>query len=157
MILDSSDEVAYQYFGGQPSLDRMVKLCGLTDLVARGWSWSLTEMSARDAARLGECIYSGHAASPEWTAWIVDKMRHVRGQGDFGVRELFQDRTTVATKNGWYGWEGKWYVNCLAVTDQWVIAIEQQWPYNGGDLQYGINLANPVCKSVANQVLRLNA
>lgn len=157
MILDSNDDVAYSYFGGQASLDRLIGMCKLTEMVERGWSWSLTEISARDTARMGECIYSGRATNPQWTAWIVDKMRHVRGQGDFGVRELFQDRTTVATKNGWYSWEGKWYINCLAITDKWVIAIEQQWPYSGGGLQYGIDLANPVCKSVANQVLRLNA
>jgi hypothetical protein len=157
MIVDSNDQVAYQYFGGQPSLDRLVHTCGITDIVYRSWSWSLTEISARDAVRYGECIYSGKATSPEWTAWIVDKMRHVRGDGDFGPRELFPDRAMVATKNGWYFWEGKWYVNCLAVTDDWVISIIQEWPYAGGDLLYGIGLANPICKSVADQVLRLSA
>ena len=157
MILDSNDQMAYTYFAGQPSIDRLISACGLTDVVGRGWSWSLTQMSARDSVRYGQCIYTGHATTPQWTAWIVDKMRHVRGDGDFGPRELFPDRTIIATKNGWFDWEGKWYINCLAVTDKWTIAIMQQWPYAGGDLLYGISLANPVCKLVANQVLRLNA
>lgn len=157
MILDSNDQVAYQYFSGKPSLDRLIETCGLTDMVERPWSWSLTQMSARDAALMGFCIYSGKATRPEWTTWIVDKMRHVRGDGDFGPRELVSDRTQVATKNGWYNWEGKWYINCLAITDKWTISILQQWPYAGGSLKYGISLANPTCKSVANQVLRLNS
>jgi hypothetical protein len=157
MIVDSNDQAAYKFFGGQASWDRLIKTCGLSELVPRSWSWSLTEMSARDAVRMGACIYLGMATTDQWTAWIVDKMQHVRGDGDFGPRELFQDRTKVATKNGWYYWQGKWYVNCLAVTDDWAIAILQQWPYQGGTLQFGINTANPVCKSIANQVLRLNA
>lgn len=157
MIVDSNDAAAYQYFGGQPSWDRFVKTCGITDIVFRSSSWSLTQISARDAVRYGYCIYSGMATTPQWTDWIIDKMRHVRGDGDFGPRELFPDRTKIATKNGWYNWQGKWYVNCLAFTDDWIIAVLQQWPYTGGNLQYGISLANPVCKSIANQILRLNA
>jgi hypothetical protein len=156
MIVDSNDQAAYKYFSGQPSWDRLIRTCGLSELVPRSWSWSLTQMSARDAVRLGYCIYSGMATTPQWTAWIIDKMRHVRGDGDFGPRLLFQDRTIVATKNGWYNWQGKWYVNCLSITDDWAISTLQQWPYEGGTLQYGIGLANPICKSVADQVLRLN-
>ncbi|HEY6021457.1 MAG TPA: hypothetical protein VIY48_16590 [Candidatus Paceibacterota bacterium] len=156
MIVDSNDQVAYQYFGGQASLDRMAKTCGLTDVVERSWSWSLTEVSARDAVRLGECIYGGKATTAAWTAWIVDKMRHVQGLGDFGPRELFIERTQVATKNGWYDWEGKWYINCLSITDGWVISTIQQWPYTGGPLSVGIAQADPVCDSVAIQVLKLS-
>lgn len=156
MIVDSNDQAAYQYFGGQKSFDRLIKTCGLTDLVVRSWSWSLTEMSARDAVRYGYCIYSGMATTDAWTTWIVDKMRHVRGDGDFGPRELFPDRTKIATKNGWYNYQGKWYVNCLAITDDWAIAVLQQWPYQGGDLLYGISLANPTCKSIASQLLRMS-
>lgn len=156
MIVDSNDQVAYQYFTGQASWNRLVKACGLTDVVFRSWSWSLSEMSARDAVRFGGCIYSGKATSQKWTDWIVDKMRHVRGEGDFGIRELFQDRTQIATKNGWYNWEGKWYVNCLAVTSNWSISVIQQWPYAGGDLKYGVSLANPTCKIIASQVLKLS-
>lgn len=157
VIVYSDDELARKYFGEHDSFVRFKKTCGIANMVERSWSWSLTEISARDAVLYADCIYSGKATSKRWTAWIVDKMKHVKGDGDFGIRELFQDRTQVATKNGWFFWEGKWYVNCLAVTSKWAISVLQQWPYTGGDLQYGIGLANPVCKSVANQVLRLNA
>lgn len=157
MIIDSDDQIARKYFNEQESWDRFTKLCGISDLVARSWSWSLTEMSARDAVLYADCIYSGKATSKKWTDWIVDKMKNVRGDGDFGVRELFQKRTDVATKNGWYFWEGRWYVNCMAVTDKWAMAVLQQWPYKGGDLKHGISLANTVCKSVADQVLKLNS
>jgi len=156
MILDSSNGPASEFFGGQPSWDRLVKTCGLTDLKARDWSWSTTGMSARDAARYGFCIYSGKATTPEWTAWIVDKMRHVRGQGDFGPRALFKDRTEVATKNGWENWQGYWYINCLAVKGDWSIAILQRWPYSGESYEEAIRQAEPVCNSIASQVLRLS-
>lgn len=156
MIMDNNDEMAYKYFGEGSSLKRFVKACGITDIVYRNWSWSLTEISARDMVRYGACIYNGDATSDKWTDWIVDKMRNVRGDGDFGSRRLFQDRTQIATSNGWFFWEGKWYVNCLAVTSEWAISVVQQWPYSGGDLQYGIALANPNCKSITDQVLKLN-
>lgn len=159
MIVDSNDAIAYTYWGGSNSLTRLIQACGLTDVVRRDWSWSLTEFSARDDARYMDCLYTGHATSPEWTAWLLDKMRNVRGEGDFGIRELFNPRTSVATKNGWYDWEGRWYVNCLAATDKWSLAITQQWPapgrWSGGDLKPGIAAADPICTSLAKQVLRL--
>src|SRR5689334_5344137 len=44
MIVDSNDTYAYKYFQGQPSWDRFVKACGITDIVYRSWSWSLTQI-----------------------------------------------------------------------------------------------------------------
>lgn len=156
MISQNDDEIAYDFFTGGASLKRLAKTCHLSDVIYRNWSWSLTEVSARDQVRMGACIYSGKATSDKWTDWIVDKMRHIKGDGDFGPRRLFQDRTQIATANAWFFWEGKWYINCLAVTSEWSISIIQQWPYAGGDLIYGISLANPNCKSIADQVLKLN-
>jgi len=156
MIVDSENQAASEYFGGQASWDRFIKACGLTDLKTVSYSWSTTGMSARDAARYGYCVYSGYATTPEWTSWIVDKMRHVRGAGDFGPRALFADRTSVATKNGWFMLQGKWYINCLAVTDEWSMSILQRWPYSGESYQKAISEAELVCNSIAKQVLRLS-
>lgn len=156
MILDSENSAAREYFDGQASWDRLVKTCGLTDLYMKDWSWSLTGMSARDAVRYGDCIYSGRATTPEWTRWIVDKMQHVRGQGDFGPRALFTPSTLVATKNGWEHWQKQWYINCLAVKGDWAIAILQKWPDSGESYDKAIREAEPICNSIASQVLRLS-
>ncbi len=156
MIVDSNDQAAYEYFAGKASLNRLVVTCGLTDLIGRGWSWSLTAMSARDAARMGYCIYNGHATSAKWTSWIVNKMRHVRGEGDFGPRSLFPDRTQLATKNGWYNWDGYWYVNCLTMNSSWIISTLQRWSNDGGSTKRNISKAESVCNSVASQVLKLS-
>jgi hypothetical protein len=155
MITESDNRAAYDYFGGRASWDRLIKTCDLTDLSGRDLSWSLTGMSARDAVRYGDCILNGRAAG-QWTEWIVDKMRHVKGQGDFGPRALFGDRTIVATKNGWEHWNGQWYINCLASNGDWTIAVLQRWPDTGQGYDEAIKEAEPVCNSIAKQVLRLS-
>lgn len=156
MILDSDNQAATDFFGGQASMDRFVKTCGLTDLVIIGSSWSRTGMSARDAVRYGQCIYSGAAAGSQWTPWIVDKMEHVRGAGDFGPRALFTPRSLVATKNGWQLYQGQWYINCLSVTDDWAISVLQKWTSTGESYDNAIKSAEAVCNSIASQVLKLS-
>ena len=82
-IRDSNDDSAELLFstGGRTAmLMRLMKTCGLTDtkLNTQGW-WSLTQMSARDAVRMGACIADGRAAGPQWTNWVLTEMRSVRG------------------------------------------------------------------------------
>src|SRR6185369_5783392 len=91
MIRDSANEPARKYWdllGGYPTTDRMKAKCGVTELVVRPDAWTLTDLSARDAVRLGACIANGKAAG-RWTDWVLNNMRHVRGDGDFGPRKLF--------------------------------------------------------------------
>lgn len=89
-IRDSDDQAAESLFragGGTNVTRRMIKMCGLTDTRIstrpglEDW-WSYTEMSPRDAVRMGECVKNGTAAGPRWTDWVLDEMTKVRGTTD---------------------------------------------------------------------------
>jgi hypothetical protein len=154
MIRDSNNDIADRYYranGGSASINRMIRTCGLTDSrpVASG-SWSTTEVSARDGARLGACLADGRAAGPAWTSWLLGEMRAVRGAGRFGIIDAFAPDVAakIAIKNGWINRnDGKWHVACLAVTDEWTMTVLTQYPVSLG-LPYGAN----VCKQVAVQL-----
>jgi len=154
MIRDSDNDIADTYYkadGGSASINRMIRVCGLTESrpVASG-SWSTTEVSARDGARLGACIADGRAAGPTWTAWLLAEMRAVRGAGRFGIISAFAPDVAakVAIKNGWINRnDGKWHIACLAVTDEWSMTVLTQYPVSLG-MAYGAN----VCKQVAVQL-----
>jgi hypothetical protein len=162
MIRDSDDSAAediYQVNGRNTTIKRMITTCGLTDTsVVNGW-WSKTQVSARDAVRLGQCVAGGKAAGPKWTSWVLNEMRQVRGTvaqqpggGRWGIidglpPELADD---VAIKNGWtllYE-DGNWHVNCLAVQSDWVLSVLTRYPAKLGK-QYGAN----VCKQVTQQLM----
>jgi hypothetical protein len=155
MIRDSDDnaaEVVWLNNGADGSIARMVQTCQLTDTtVHTGW-WSMTMMSARDAVRLGECIANGVAAGPHWTDWLMNEMRQVRGEGRFGIVDGVQPATAtwLAIKNGWtmHYSDNHWRVNCLAIDNDWVLAVMLVYP-GGHGLGYGANL----CSTVAKQVL----
>ncbi|GAB3965090.1 hypothetical protein GCM10027615_09200 [Plantactinospora veratri] len=82
---DDSAEVLYSKGGRGAVVDRLIKICKLTDtrkVIPPGESsvwWSYTEMSPRDAVRMGECVKDGTAAGPKWTKWVLDEMTKVRG------------------------------------------------------------------------------
>jgi hypothetical protein len=154
MIRDSDNSIANTYNtynGGTTSINRMIRTCGLTDSrpVASG-SWSTTEVSARDGARLGVCLADGRAAGPKWTPWLMNEMRSVRGAGRFGIIDAFPTEVAakVAVKNGWINRkDGKWHIACLAVTDDWALTVLTQYPVAQG-LSHGAN----ICKQVAVQL-----
>ena len=99
---------------------------------------------------MGECIKNGTAAGPKWTPWVLDEMTKVQGTtaakdqqettggGRWGIidglpKEI-TDQGPVAIKNGWtmiYA-DGMWHVNCLAVTDDWVLAVLLRYPAEAG-------------------------
>jgi hypothetical protein len=56
----------------------------------------------------------------------------------------------VSIKNGWTALSrtGDWHVNCLAITDDWVMAIVMQYPV-AHDLEYGVER----CAGVARQLV----
>ena len=170
-IRDSDDDAAnalYAAAGGAASIDRLIDRCKLTETEKNtsgpyaGW-WSFTRMSARDAARMGECIADGTAAGPTWTDWILDQMSNVRGDladqqerrggGHWGIidglpAEVVADGR-VGIKNGWtplYADE-TWRVNCLAVTEEWSMAVLLRYPLDSG-LEYGAQ----ACAAVAEQL-----
>jgi hypothetical protein len=159
MIRDSDDaaaEIIWLNNGADGSIARMIRTCQLTDTrIFSGW-WSMTMMSARDAVRLGVCIADGVAAGPQWTEWLLDEMRQVRGEGRFGIVDGVRPTTaaTLAIKNGWtlHYADYRWRVNCLAIEHDWVLAVMLAYPGRHG-LAYGANL----CASVAKQVVRPGA
>jgi hypothetical protein len=164
-------ESLYRAGGRTAVIKRMISLCELsnTKISTRpghvGW-WSFTEMSAQDAVRLGDCVKSGTAAGPKWTKWVLTEMTKVRGTtaardqhketggGRWGIIDALpmaiRQRTAVSIKNGWtlLDYDGKWHVNCLAVTDTWVLAIQTRYPGRRG-LDYGAG----VCESVTAQLV----
>jgi hypothetical protein len=170
-IRDSDDDAAdslYTLGGGAPVIDRMIQTCQLTDTKAPadGWWWAYTQISARDTVRLGECVKSGIAAGPRWTKWVLDEMSKVRGTtsdadqhdrsggGRWGIIDGLPHEITaqgaIAIKNGWTLIEadGLWHVNCLAVADDWVLAVLMR--YSGGR---GLDYGAQVCARVASQLV----
>lgn len=173
-IRDSNDDAAgslYNAGGGTAVTKRMITMCALTETKVSttpgyvGW-WSFTQMSARDAVRLGDCVKSGKAAGPKWTEWVLTEMTKVRGttakkdqrlkQGGGrwgiidGLPEEILAQGPVGIKNGWtlINADQKWHLNCLAVADDWVLAVMMRYPGKKG-LDYGAR----VCESVTEQLV----
>ncbi|WP_338090678.1 serine hydrolase [Planosporangium thailandense] len=155
MIRDSDNDAAervYRLNGSTASIQRLIRICGLTGTSAVPGLWSNTVMTAPDAVRMGACIADGRAAGPKWTRWILDEMRHVRGDGRFGIIEALPADVAASTamKNGWLlrDDDGLWHVNCLAIGDGWVLAVMLRYP---GSL--GFAHGGAVCRSVATQLM----
>lgn len=172
-IRDSDDratEVLFNQGGRAPVLERLIKMCGLTDTravvppKAKTVWWSYTRMSARDAVRMGECIKDGTAAGKRWTTWVLNEMSKVRGStaardqkagrggGRWGIIDGLPPELAkgVAIKNGWtrIGTDWKWHLNCLAISDDWVLSVLTRYPANKS-LDYGAK----ICASVASQLV----
>jgi hypothetical protein len=156
MIRDSDDQAAediYQVNGANATINRMITTCGLTETTLFEDWWSLTEISARDAVRLGLCVADGRAAGPEWTDWVLSEMRQVRGEGRFGIIDGLPPALAqqTAIKNGWTEFEedDTWHVTCLAVHDDWILAVLLRFP-----LKLGLSFGAGICKSVTQQLQR---
>lgn len=155
MIRDSdntSAESLYREIGGVASIKRLIRICELTDSrPAPNGGWSRTELSPRDTARMGACIADGRAAGPEWTEWLLDEMRAVRGIGNFGIRKAFPAsvQKTIAIKNGWVDRtaEQEYHVSCLAIGDGWTMSVMSRHSINAGYLP-----GAKVCEDVARQL-----
>jgi hypothetical protein len=155
MIRNSDNQVArdvYQLDGGDDVVNRMISICGLTDTARVDGTWSQTQITARDATRLGLCIADGHAAGPTWTPWILTQMRQVRGEGRFGIIDALPPTVaaTTAIKNGWtlVDDDGDWHIACLAIQDRWILAVLTRYDASRG-LAYGAN----VCANVTRQLM----
>lgn len=154
MIRDSDTTHTFQFHvanGNLASIQRMIKLCGLTDTKGIQNSWSLTRMSARDVARLAACIADQRAAGPTWTPWLIDEMRNVRGPGRFGIIEALpaDAARTTAIKNGWLRRDDQqWHISCLAIGDGWTLGVMAR--YNG---KLGKDYGARICRDVTAQLL----
>ncbi|MGW0432447.1 serine hydrolase [Micromonospora sp. NPDC003197] len=173
-IRDSDDDATNALYNGggkDKIITRMIKMCGLTETKAiapRGTTiwWSYTQISARDAVRLGECVRNGTAAGPKWTEWVLNEMSKVRGTtapadqearrggGRWGIidglPEEITSGTRISIKNGWtaIGADQSWHVTCLAIADDWVLSVLMRYPTANG-LDYGAQ----ACASVASQLV----
>jgi hypothetical protein len=157
-IIDSDDdatEALYQAGGGDAMIERLISIAGLTDTtIEPGW-WSMTSTTASDAARMGLAIADGRAAGPKWTPWVLDRMREVRGDctdeehgGRWGVIDGLPNPNGLAIKNGWTRMsDGQWDVNCLALHQDWVLAVLMGYP---GELplQFGADIAKQVTQQL---------
>ncbi|MER7273667.1 hypothetical protein ABT369_04365 [Dactylosporangium sp. NPDC000244] len=156
MIRDSETENTFKYHvqnGNLTSIKRMISLCGLTETKGTQNSWSLTQMSARDVARLAKCIGDGRAAGPKWTGWLLNEMRSVRGPGRFGPIEVLpaDAQKTTAIKNGWLARDdGQWHIACMALGDGWSMAVMAHYPSSLGK-DYGVKTCREVTKQLLTQ------
>lgn len=157
MIVDSNDSLTEKYYrlGGTDAVSRrLMSVCGLTSLDVEPTRWSQTKMTPEDAARFGACLADGRAAGPQWTPWILDTMRVVRGAlgdpapggggGRWGIIDVLPPELSEKTsiKNGWTLYKDGWHVNCLAVHPEWVLIVMIRT--NGG-----LELAAKGCAAVA--------
>lgn len=139
VIEDSNDPLAEKYYqlgGADRLIGRLAMICGLTNLVIEPTLWGNTLMTPADAVRYGACLADGRAAGPQWTNWLLETMRDVRGSvddqvsgevqgGRWGIidglpAELAQD---TSIKNGWTVYEDGWHVNCLAIHPTFVLSV----------------------------------
>lgn len=151
IIRDSRNALAQELFeelGEEESIHRLIDICQLTDSSAVPGYWSNTRLSPRDTVRMGACLADGRAAGPQWTSWLLDEMRQVRGLGDFGIRHAFPEelRVGIAIKNGWVVRDesGEYHVNCLAVGDTWSMGVMTRYP-----AQLGYQHGAEICRSLA--------
>ncbi|MFY1685646.1 hypothetical protein ACN265_29410 [Micromonospora sp. WMMD730] len=155
IIRDSDNTRAEQFYNGvgrSASIKRLLSLCKLTDSsVADDGGWSRTNLSPRDAARLGNCIADGRAAGPTWTKWLINEMRLVRGSGDFGIRKAFPaaQQKKIAIKNGWIDRtrEQEMHINCLAIGDTWTMGVMVRYPINMG-YEYGMKNCQKITEAL---------
>ena len=139
VIVDSNDPLAESYYqrgGADAVVARLARICGLTNLVIEPTLWGMTTMTPLDAVRYGACLADGRAAGPQWTGWVLDTMKNVRGSvadqrsgavqgGRWGIldglpAELAKD---TSIKNGWTSYVDGWHVNCLAIHPDWVLSV----------------------------------
>ncbi|MDQ7808601.1 serine hydrolase [Amycolatopsis sp. A133] len=152
MIRVSDDRAAqalYLRLGGDASIERMIRTCGLHETRIHPDWWSKTTMSATDATLLGRCVAGGPGVSAQWRAKLLELMQSVDPGNAFGIPEapaLAGER--IAVKNGWTLHGTWWTVNCLAIWDHWVLAVLVRYPDQGTGHRYGAD----VCRNVAQQL-----
>jgi hypothetical protein len=154
MIRDSdnaaADRIVGKLGGAGQTVGRLISTCQLTETKA-GDVWGATMISARDAVRMGGCLSDGRAAGAQWTPWILEKMRTVRGEGDFGIRKAFPAavQPMIAIKNGWAlrSEDNAVHANCLAIGDTWVLVVMQRYP-SSGDFARDMQHVDSVCQDV---------
>ena len=126
-VIDSSDGAAETLYRrrGLRGIDRVFAACSIRGAVTvSGW-WSLTRVTALQAARMGACIARGDLLHPGDRQWLLAAMRAVRGAGRFGIVETRprESGLPLAYKNGWLTRpDGLTRINCLGISRTWTLA-----------------------------------
>lgn len=151
MVRNSNNETAQRLYlagGGKAMIQRLLDVCRLTD-TRIGRSWAYTEMSPRDAVRMGDCLATGTALSRKWTDWLLAQMRNLHPDSVFGLIDVRPAGSGIpAIKNGWNRVNGEWHISCLAIYDQQILAVQTRYPVTKG-MQHGA----AICADIARQVL----
>lgn len=174
-IQQSNDDSAnwlYKANGGSASIKRLVTMCGLKGTKTNSKGWAYTTMTAQDAVRMGVCIGDGRAAGATWTDHVLEVMRGVKGTtaakdqqrrtggGRWGIIDGLPDNLVPETsiKNGWtlLFADGLWHVNCLAIHQDWVLAVQVRIKAVklslGQKDAAGLTAAAKICSTVAQQL-----
>jgi hypothetical protein len=138
-IVDSNDPLAHLYYvrGGEDEVvRRLISICGLTDVQIYSGEWWSTWMTPLDAVRYGQCLADGRAAGPVWTSWVLKVMTQVRGSvydqisgevqgGRWGIIDGLPPELadSLSIKNGYTEYVDGWHVNCLAIHEDWILAV----------------------------------
>lgn len=117
-------------------MGRVIDACQLADTHA-----APPAATVLDAARYGACLREGAIVDPDNAAWVLDRMREIRGGiGDARGRDsdgLAQFNSTVTTGD-------RTRAACLGVGAYWSAAVFVDWPGDRGST-YGV----AVCAEVA--------
>lgn len=143
-LVDSDNQATewlYANIGRDAGIRHVLSACAMIDSRTRpGW-WSMTRVTAVDAARMGGCLRQAGVTNAEHAQWLITQMGAVRGLGRFGIiaaRPTAGGRP-LAIKNGWLLEGGQWHINCLAIGPWWSAAVLTRYPADRG-MAYGQNL-----------------
>ena len=149
---DNAAAVFWRELGSDASIRKMIATCRLTDTRVYPQWWSLTQVSARDLAKLAGCLVPGPGKflSTAVGAPLWGLMRSVDASNAFGIQQAYPlgAGKRIAVKNGWteHGGTGLWNVNCVGVwgpSDRWALSVTVRYPIERG-LAYG----GDVCRRV---------
>ncbi|MBX6750081.1 MAG: hypothetical protein IRY85_10505 [Micromonosporaceae bacterium] len=166
VIIDSNDPLAHLYYvrGGEDDVvQRLIDICGLTDVRIYSGEWWSTWMTPVDAVRYGQCLADGRAAGPVWTPWVLQVMTEVRGSvdeqisgevqgGRWGIIDGLPPELSaeLSFKNGFTEYVDGWHVNCLAIHADWILAVMMRsWA--------GLSGAADGCALVARSLVQENS
>jgi hypothetical protein len=149
---DQAAQWAYTSRGSDLVIKRLISTCKLNDTRATPNWWSKTQISARDAALMGDCVLNGKLLGPHWHDWLLGQMRGVDPSNAFGIAEApALAGKGIAIKNGWtehgMGTRSVWAVNCLAVWGDWSLAVLTNYP-----AELGQGHGADICREVAQQL-----
>jgi hypothetical protein len=134
----------YQALGGDEILSHLEAVCGVSVATSTPGYWSLTQVTAVDAARIFACVLRTAPSHPGGDDLLTD-LRSVDPSDAFGIKSALPATTIVSIKNGWmpHSTTGLWNVNCVAGWDHYVLAVLTRYPVDRS-LAYGAD----VCRDV---------